>query len=904
MIITFLKNFICFSILFFVSTLSYSQNKNIEIDNTFPYLVNNQTLGRHTIGGDTIFISSKRTNPLKFQFTNGDINKPLVIINKGGQVKIESPNSYSWGAITFENCKYIKISGAGHPNFKYGFELAADQCGLAFSELSSDCEAEFIKISHDGFYGIMAKKNYEANPPIPYPVFNNLIIHDCFIENVVEGMYLGETKSPGMEFKHVKIYNNIVRNTGRESIQIANMVEDVEIYNNTLLNAGLENTAWQGNLLQIGDNSVANVYNNIFEGAPAFGIIVMGKGDCIINNNYLASNEGIFLDNRIFSNSTSPLEIKHNFFRATAGNQVIKNYNEINYLNVEDNKYNTDITFYRNESGNSTNFSVSNNTLTTVPQIQFKDPLLNDYSLAYGSPVEYQNMGAPGGPEYFETQPKLITITPNMITDLVSGGSVRSPLFLFDEQNLNIKNGEHAISNSWKPHYNMNNAPYQVIIDLGQNYYISEINLHDMHDIYDFTVEYASSTDWITLFVEPCDKYNVWKKHETNISTQFLRLSMNQNVFANVNEIIIYGYPLTIESEQIIITPNMVTDQVNGGSVHSPLFLFDEQNLNIKAGEHAISNSWKPSYTMNNAPYYVIIDLEKYYHISEINLHDMNAKFNFTIEYGSPSNWSTLLTDPLDKFKVWNKHLTEISTRYLRLSTPVSPYGAVNEIIIYGYPLIVEPKNSKIIDTSKVVTDQVQGETIDSSLLVFDKQIGEQNGHFSKINLDDMEKTLDFTVNYDDLLNRSTLFDDSDNLSTTAAYISSNYLNPSINEINSYGHPIINSNNSSKSQTKIKSADAQTTGLENIIMEHIKLYPNPVDKRINLFFPPQMMGKNNIQIKDILGKTLYSKEVILTHENPSLELNQSELNRLTSGYYFLLCENESGVFQTLKFIKK
>jgi hypothetical protein len=36
------------------------------------------------------------------------------------------------------------------------------------------------------------------------PVFENLI-HDCFIEDVFEGMYLGETKSPGMEFKYVKI---------------------------------------------------------------------------------------------------------------------------------------------------------------------------------------------------------------------------------------------------------------------------------------------------------------------------------------------------------------------------------------------------------------------------------------------------------------------------------------------------------------------------------------------------------------------------------------------------------------------------------------------------------------------------------------------------------------------------
>ena len=164
--------------------LSCAQNQNITIDNSFPYYVNQQTLGRATLGGDTIFISANRTNPLRFQMTNGNATNPLVVINKGGQVKIDSPNSYTWGAITFENCKYIKISGSGHPNFKYGFILAASECGLAFSELSSDCEAEFIKISHDGFFGIMAKKNYEAKPPVPQPVFEKLVIHDCFIEKV------------------------------------------------------------------------------------------------------------------------------------------------------------------------------------------------------------------------------------------------------------------------------------------------------------------------------------------------------------------------------------------------------------------------------------------------------------------------------------------------------------------------------------------------------------------------------------------------------------------------------------------------------------------------------------------------------------------------------------------------
>jgi hypothetical protein len=76
------------------------------------------------------------------------------------------------------------------------------------------------------------------------------------------------------------------------------------------------------------------------------------------------------------------------------------------------------------------------------------------------------------------------------------------PLFLFDEQNLNIEFEEHAVSNSWKPDYAMNEVSYHVIIDLGKHYYISEVDLHDMHDVYNITLEYSSDeTSWSTLLL-------------------------------------------------------------------------------------------------------------------------------------------------------------------------------------------------------------------------------------------------------------------------------------------------------------------------------------------------------------------------------------------------------------------
>ena len=295
----------CLILFFLVIEVHSQQNNNYILDNSAPYIISASTIGRIFGGGDTIFVASSRTKAIKFQELVGASGAPIVVINKNGQVKIKDPQY--WGGITFENCRYIKISGKGHPNYRFGFELGGYDCGLAFSELSSDCEAENIKISHDGFFGIFAKKDFGGNPSVPYPVFENLIIHDCFIENVSEGMYIGETKSPGMEFKHVRIYNNIIRNTKRESVQIANAFEDIEIYNNTMLNAGLSNIIYQTNNLQIGDNSIVNAYNNIIMQAPFFGIIALGKGDSNFSNNYISNSYGMFIDNRKFNDTLNLL---------------------------------------------------------------------------------------------------------------------------------------------------------------------------------------------------------------------------------------------------------------------------------------------------------------------------------------------------------------------------------------------------------------------------------------------------------------------------------------------------------------------------------------------------------------------------------------------------------------------
>lgn len=530
------------------STDLSASTKKYLVEESFGYYIDANTWAVAPTGGDTVFISSDRTKALKIRNLKGSKETPIVFINFGGQVRIDSPTA--WGALTFENCSYIKVTGTGDESCKYGFLLSANTCGLGFTELSTDCEAEFIKISHEGFMGICVKKDYDGNPPSPAPVFSNLVIHDCFVENVTEGMYLGETKSPGMEFKHVKVYNNIVRNTGRESIQIANMVEDVEIHNNTLLNAGMDNVGSQRSLLQIGDNSVANVYNNILIGAPAHGIINMGKGNNVFTNNYISNCKGMFIDNRLFTDVNQPIVVSGNYFKDNTHSEIIESMNELNVVVINNNKWNSLIPFFLNNSGSKSNHIFANNIHTAIDEIGFTNEQENDYSLAESTPVKYLLLGAPGGPEYFEdkknnsknTKSAQIILSSEMIIDEKEGINIYSADYLVDEQGLSLDKNEHASSEIWKPYYNMDYGPYHIYFDLGRQYQLTEIALHDMQGIADMEVSIGEPGDWQEVFTEPCDEYKSWKRHSVNVSSRYVRLTIDESLSAAINEIVLFGY--------------------------------------------------------------------------------------------------------------------------------------------------------------------------------------------------------------------------------------------------------------------------------------------------------------------------------------------------------------------------
>jgi len=375
--------------LFFICLINYSfslGNDKFYITNSSESVLNNASFNSVPGPGDTIFIDTSRKKGIVFEGIEGNENLPVIVTNINGTVEIT--DSSSWAALQFKNCKFIKLEGRGNDQSKYGFVLSAKTTGIGVTELSTNFEISHVYINHHGFSGIQIKKDYHRNPPDPIPVFNKLVIHNCLIKNVEEGMYLGETVSPGMEFRHVRIFNNITYQTQREGIQVANMVEDVEVHHNLIINSGRAHLNMHGNGIQIGDNTIGSFHHNVISGATNFGFIVFGSGDIFINDNYISNNLGIFIDNRTVSLPFSQIILENNFYREIDGDYIHKIYNSENEIIIRDNHwFNTnDFAIYK---GNSNHLYTEENN-----SYHYFEPLIiENLSITENNPDEYLKYG-------------------------------------------------------------------------------------------------------------------------------------------------------------------------------------------------------------------------------------------------------------------------------------------------------------------------------------------------------------------------------------------------------------------------------------------------------------------------------------------------------------------------------
>jgi hypothetical protein len=252
--------------------------------------------------GDTIFVMAGKRDAFVLDNITGTAKKPVVIINHGGRVIINTKKPYG---ISFENSVHFKITGTGSSD-TYGFEIASTgNHGLVVAEFSSFCEADHLDIHHVNFAGIVAKTDPNCSrKDLRYFIMQNLSFHDNYIhDTVAEGFYVGYSWYPVRDYKcgqdsllypheirGIRIYNNITINTGQEGIQVGSGTKDVMIYANKVLNYGVRNELWQNHGVQIGQGTTGHFFNNIVSTGPAEAISLFGGGNNLVYNNIIINS--------------------------------------------------------------------------------------------------------------------------------------------------------------------------------------------------------------------------------------------------------------------------------------------------------------------------------------------------------------------------------------------------------------------------------------------------------------------------------------------------------------------------------------------------------------------------------------------------------------------------------------
>lgn len=254
-------------------------------------------------------------------------DKPLVITNLGGQVKIggQAGNylfSLEGGSNWILTGRYDPVSKTGDEKFRghaegafahsqgtYGFFVddafsKAGLTGLHIGTKATDFEVELVEIARVEFAGIMAKTDNDGAATM-----KNVKLHDTYVHDTgSEGIYFGSTQpQPQHAFENLHIYDNRFVRTGTEALQTGQLGSGCEIDHNVL---GPGAVRWRSAFAQYQDG---NVQLGARYGSSSFHHnIVIGTGDLFVeffpthvDGDTHGANDTMTFDDNYFSDTSS-----------------------------------------------------------------------------------------------------------------------------------------------------------------------------------------------------------------------------------------------------------------------------------------------------------------------------------------------------------------------------------------------------------------------------------------------------------------------------------------------------------------------------------------------------------------------------------------------------------------------
>lgn len=246
-----------------------------------------------------------------FSNLRGTASSPITIKNCGGTAILKATGR-GFGLKT-QYSSFLRITG-GTAVGVYGIRVTGGHQSVHLGDLSSDVELDHVEVGYSGFAGIMAKTDPTCDTATHRGnfVMRNVILHDNYVHDTAgEGLYVGHTffvkganTNCGVRLPHVvegvKIYNNLIKNSGWESIQIGSTPKGAEVYNNRIENYGAKDSKYQNNGVQFGEGAPGKFYGNYIKGGKGIGLMILGNADVLVHDNVIINtgSHGIFCDER------------------------------------------------------------------------------------------------------------------------------------------------------------------------------------------------------------------------------------------------------------------------------------------------------------------------------------------------------------------------------------------------------------------------------------------------------------------------------------------------------------------------------------------------------------------------------------------------------------------------------
>ncbi len=254
--------------------------------------------------------SANQYGSLTFRNIIGTSSSPIIIRNCGGVALVDGTGKGH--AIRTENSKYFRITGGS--DTPHGIRLTGGNMGLILEKFSTDFEIDRIEVFNVGFAGIMAKTEPTCDDATIRGNFTmrNVSFHHNYVHDTGgEGFYIGhsfygtgKTLSCGVRLPHdieyVKIFNNVVRNSGWESIQVGSAPKGAMVFNNKIENYGCADELYQNNGIQFGEGAPGVCFANYINGGKGAGLIIVGNAENFVHDNIFVNtgSMGIFVDER------------------------------------------------------------------------------------------------------------------------------------------------------------------------------------------------------------------------------------------------------------------------------------------------------------------------------------------------------------------------------------------------------------------------------------------------------------------------------------------------------------------------------------------------------------------------------------------------------------------------------